>query len=54
MCLSVKLHLCRLLLTQYINTRLVRIGLRSLVGRGRYVLGLVLTSERILSEKLYF
>ena len=46
MCLSVKLHLCRLLYMQYKITWLVRIRLNCK--------GLVLTTEGILSTKPYW
>jgi len=54
MCLSVKLHLCRLLYMQYKVTWLVRIRLRRLVGIHLNHWGLVLTSEWILSTKPYW
>jgi len=50
MCLSVKLHLCRLLFMQYKIMWLVRIHLCRLVVIRQ---GLVPTSEWILSTKLY-
>ena len=53
MCLSSKLHLCSLLFTQYKNTWLVRIRLCRLVWLRLNGKSLVLTSEWILSAKLY-
>jgi len=54
MCLSVKLHLCRLLFMQYKITWLVRIHPCKLVGKRLNRWGFVLTSEWTLSVKLYF
>jgi len=53
MCLSVKLHLCRILFMLYKITWLVRIHLCRLVGIRLNCKVLVLTSKLILSAKLY-